>query len=146
MSRLQAVYVQPGGTALFTKFSQDWMSWSDPIRLSADGLSEVRLPAIAAAGDMVHATWMERVGDRYQIRYRGSKDAGANWSAPLTLSPSREDSAHVDAPGFEIVSDDDQTALADDGAGTAHAVWAVSAKSPAGGHTIWHAEVQWQDP
>ncbi len=143
--RLQVVYVGAGGTALWARTSHDWTTWSTAIRLSAEGVEEVRNPAISAAGDVVHAIWMERSGERYQMRYRASKDGGTNWSETLTLSRSHPASSLVTGHGFAIGSDDDQSAVADDRAGTAHIVWAVGGKL-AGGYAIWHASVEWHVP
>jgi hypothetical protein len=142
---LQAVYVGAGGTALWAVSSRDWTNWSEPLRLSAGGVKEVRNPAIATAGEIVHAAWMERDGDRYQMRYRASKDGGATWSDAQTLSRPHASSPLVTEQGFHIVGDDDQPAVADDRAGKAHVVWAVGGKAD-GGHAVWHVTVGWGPP
>ena len=143
--RLHALFVEAGGVAVSVQVSRDWVNWSAPTRLSGDRVAGVRFPALTAAGDVVHATWMEQVGDRFQMRHRASKDGGTHWSEPLTLSHAGAGLQPEAEAGFLIVSEDDQTAVADDGCGTAHAVWAVRTR-PDGKYAILHAAIDWQIP
>jgi hypothetical protein len=143
--RLQVVFVGARGKAVSARVSPDWTTWSAPVRLSSEQASEVRFPAVAGTGDVVHAVWMERSGDRYRMRHRGSKDGGASWSEPLTLSRANAGPSLVTEDGFFITGDDDQPAIADDAAGTAHAVWAVRGR-PGEGWAVWSAAVEWQVP
>jgi hypothetical protein len=141
--RLQVVYVTAGGAALWATTSRDWTTWSAPIRLSAEGVGGVRNPAIATAGDAIHAIWMERNGERHQVRYRANKNGGATWSDTLTLSRPHAASPLVTEQGFHIVGEDDQAAITNDCAGTAHVVWAVGRRQD-GGYAVWHATVAWE--
>lgn len=141
---LNVAFVAAGGTGLWFRSSRSWRTWESAVRLSAAGADEVRFPAIAAGGRVVHVTWMERRGERYRVWYRGSADLGATWSDPLLLSRPPSAAGGDPADGFEVVSDD-QPGLADDGAGAAHAVW-VARGSRHGGGDVWHAVVKWEAP
>lgn len=140
------IYVEAGGKAISFRTSLNWHEWSTPIQLSPSGLEEVRFPAIAASGNVVHAIWMELAGAKYHMRYRGSADGGAVWSTPLTLSRPHAASKLITAEGFNIVSDDDQTCVTDDGRGTAHAVWAVGGGKGSTEYEVWHSVINWLVP
>jgi hypothetical protein len=143
-SALHVAYIGPLANGLFIRRSENWREWSKPEQLSSLDAEETRLPAIAAFGPIVHVTWLERRGERWHAYYRGSKDAGANWSGPLRLSEPHSGSTLIAADGFDLVSDDDQSSIADDGAGIAHAVWAVSGHNSQQPGRIWHAAIEWR--
>jgi hypothetical protein len=143
---LHVVFVEAGGKAVSTRLSRDWTTWSATIRLSADPVAGVRFPAIGAAGNVIHAMWMEKTtGERYQMRYRASKDGGANWTETLTLSCPNPASPLVTEQGFLIISDDDQSAIIDNHNGIAHAVWAVRGEK-GDGYAVWHTTVEFLTP
>lgn len=139
---LHLAYVGANGKGLSVRSSRDWRAWGEAIPLASDAAEEVRFPSIAARGPMVHATWMERRGGRYRMWYRGSKDRGASWPAPILLDPPTAPDSPEDG-GFYVSSDDDQASVADDGAGTAHAVWAARA-SAGGTLEVRHAVIAWK--
>jgi hypothetical protein len=140
---LHAAYVGAGAKGLFVRTSRDWKAWADPVRLTEGDVAEVRMPAVAARGPLVHVTWLERRGGRWQAYYRGSRDGGRSWSDKVLLSVPHAGSQLVGDDGFDRVSDDDQTSVTDDGSGTAHAVWVVRGRRPGAG-VVWHAVVRWQ--
>jgi len=142
---LHVAFVGAKAKGLFVRTSKNWSDWIDPLQLSGQDSEEVRMAAIAAWGPMVHVTWMERHGTRWQMYYRGSKDHGLSWSETLLLSKPHAGSTLIDNDGFDITSDDDQSSVTDDGRGTVHAVWAVR-RGPAGKSTgtVCHAIIRWQ--
>jgi hypothetical protein len=136
--RLHVAYVESLGAGLSVRHSDDWKGWSGAMRLSQASAEEVRLPAIAALGPMVHVIWAERHQGRWAMSYRGSRNAGESWSERIGLT-------RPDESQFDLTSDDDQFCVRDDGAGTVHAVWAVRGKGPAfSGARVWYAAIKWQ--
>ncbi len=139
-----AAFVSALGRGLFVRTSKDWVNWDSPTQLSSDQAAEVRMPAIAAWGPMVHVSWMERRDASWQMYYRGSKDHGRSWSERLLVSVPNASSTLIDNKGFQITGDDDQTSVADDGLGNAHIVWCVSPRNGNTSGTAWHAIVRWR--
>ena len=95
------------------------------------------MAAIDACGPMVHVTWMERIGTNWHAYYRGSRDYAETWSSACCLSQTIVLSDSTIENGFQIVSDDDQSSVRDDGTGRVHAVWSIRR----GG--VVHAIVDW---
>jgi hypothetical protein len=147
---LHVAYVESLAKGLAVRQSDDWNRWANSRRLSDEAVpegpaEEVRMPAIAALGPMVHVSWIERRNGRWQMYYRGSRDRGQSWSKRLRLSVPHASSTLIDQQGFRLTSDDDQTCVADDGAGTVHVVWAVRGAGPSVPSRIWHARIKWQE-
>jgi hypothetical protein len=140
---LHVAYVGEKAKELFVRSADTWGDWHDAIRLSSDDAAEVRMPAAAACGPMVHVTWMERRGVRWQTYYRGSRDHGRLWSETLLISKPRAGSALVGGDGFDIRGDDDQSSVTDDGLGNVHAVWAVNGRRGVEHGRVWHAIIRW---
>jgi hypothetical protein len=136
--------VESGAKGLFVRRSTNWRKWEDPIKLSADPVEEVRMPAIAAFGPLVHVMWMERKNGRWKVYYRASKDHGLTWSEQLLLSAPHSGSTLIDDDGFTLISDDDQCSITDDGTGMAHAVWSVVGPPGKASGRVWHAAIRWQ--
>jgi hypothetical protein len=148
---LHVAYVESLAKGLAVRQSDDWNRWTNSKRLSDEAVpegpaKEVRMPAIAALGPMVHVSWIERRNGRWQMYYRGSRDRGQSWSKRLRLSVPNASSALIDEQGFRLTSDDDQSCVTDDGAGTVHVVWAVKGAGPSVPGRIWHARIKWQEP
>lgn len=141
--RLHVAYVGAGGKGLFVRTSRNWNAWTDPVRLTEGDVAEVRMPAVAARGPLVHVTWLERRRGRWQAYYRSSRDGGRSWSDKVLLSVPHAGAQLVGEDGFDRVSDDDQSGVTDDGSGAAHAVWVVRGRRPGAG-AVWHAVVRWQ--
>ncbi len=131
---------------LFVKRLKNWDQWNEPQRLSNPAAEEIRMPALSSYGSMVHLTWLERKKGRWQAYYRGSSNQGLTWSDPLILSVPNPGSALIDKQGFALTSDDDQSSVTEDGAGTVHAVWAVRGLPTKSAGRIWHAKIHWQAP
>lgn len=140
---LHVAFVGEKAKGLFVRTGRNWDDWLDPIPLSGKDAEEVRMAAIAAWGPMVHVTWMERRGTRWQAYYRGSKDHGLTWSETLLMSKPHASSILVDDDGFDIPGDDDQSSVTDDGRATVHAVWAVKRQAAKSAGTVWHAVIRW---
>jgi hypothetical protein len=136
--RLYVAYVESLATGLYVRQSDDWKQWSGAVRLSQASADEVRLPAIAALGPMVHAIWAERHQERWQMYYCGSRNRGERWCERIRLSAPGDG-------GFELTSADDQFCVRDDGAGTVHAVWTIRGKGTTFfGASVWYAAIKWQ--
>jgi hypothetical protein len=117
--------------------SSDWMKWDMPVTLSREHAEEVRLAAIDARGPMVHVAWMERTADEWHAYYCGSRDRGRTWIDPICVSVATREGS-VEADGFQILSDDDQSCVRDDGLGRVHIVWTID------GGEIIHSIVDWK--
>lgn len=141
---VHVAFIGSGAKGIFVRRSHDWRKWEDPTQLSADEVDEVRMPAIAAFGPMVHVMWMERKNVRWQTYYRGSKDHGLIWSERLLLSTPHPGSTLIEDAGFNLVSEDDQSSMTDDGDGITHAVWPVAGPPGKAPGRIWHAAIRWQ--
>jgi photosystem II stability/assembly factor-like uncharacterized protein len=138
------VYCYPAGDKkdyrLLYRRSMDLQAWSDPVPLSSGDADNFRgFPAIAAAGDRVHVTWMERSGGLFNVWYRGSADGGKHWSKPLRLSRPERPTDLLTAAGFKEPGGH-YMSLAEDGRGTAHAAWGVGQGNSSG--EIWHCAVR----
>lgn len=140
---VHVAYVETLAKALWVRSSENWEQWKTPIRLSSDSAEEIRMPAIATSGAMVHVTWMERRNGRWQTWYRGSRNHGKAWSERLLLSPQNESSTLIDELGFDAPADDDQSCITDDGAGTVYVVWTVWGRNASS--RIWLASIKWQN-
>jgi hypothetical protein len=141
---LHVAYVGERGKGLFVRTSNNWGDWQAAIQLSDNDVEEVRLPAIAAWGPMVHVIWAQRRDKSWQACYRGSSDHGLTWSKKILLSVPTASCTLVDGDGFDITCDDDQSCVADDGLGNVHTVWAVKRHEGTERGTVWHAIVRWQ--
>jgi hypothetical protein len=136
-------YVDSLGTELCSRRRVNGESWASAVRHSSEAAEEVRLPAIGTWGTMVHLTWMERRADRWQLHYRGSRDDGETWSERLVIADPETRSAAVDGQGCFLSSDDDQTSIVDDGAGSVHIVWSARPSGSAPPQ-IRYAIVRWR--
>lgn len=139
-----AVYCHPAGDKkdyrLLYRRSTDLQVWSDPVFLSSGDVDNYRgFPAIAAAGNRVHVTWMERSGGLFNVWYRGSADGGKHWSKPLPLSRPERPTELLTAKGFKEPGGH-YMSLTEDGRGMAHAVWGVAGREGHGGE-IWHCPI-----
>jgi hypothetical protein len=143
---LHVAFINRLAKGLFVRKSKDWINWDSPVQLSSVEAEEVRMPAIAAWGPMVHVTWMERRSASWQMYYCGSKNNGRTWSDRLLLSVPDANCSLINGDGFQITCDDDQTSVTDDGLGNAHIVWAVSKVGSNAPGTVWHGVVRWQRP
>ena len=140
-----ALYCYPAGDQkdyrLLYRRSTDLQAWSDPVPLSSGDPGEFKgFPAVAAAGDRVHVAWMERSGGLFNVWYRGSTDGGMHWSKPLRLSRPERPTQLLTEAGFKGPGGDYMN-LAEDGRGTAHAAWGVSAIWRGAGE-VWHCAVR----
>ncbi len=136
-SGLHVAYVTSGAKSLEVISSGDWTKWEAPVALSHEHAEEVRLAAIDARGPMVHVAWIERTSGEWHTYYCGSRDRGRTWIDPICVSvTTREGSEEAD--GFQILSDDDQSCVRDDGLGRVHIVWTIR------GGEIMHSIVDWQ--
>lgn len=140
--RLHVAYVESRAAGLSVRHSDDWTQWTDPVRLSQDGAEEVRLPAIAALGPMVHVIWAERKGETWRLYYCGSRDRGETWSDRILLKSPHDNPTPEKDTGFHPTSDDDQFCIRDDGAGTVHAVW--SSRGKRSESRVWYAAIEWR--
>jgi photosystem II stability/assembly factor-like uncharacterized protein len=141
-----AVYCYPAGDKkdyrLLYRRSTDLQAWSDPVPLSSGDAADFRgFPAIAAAGDRVHVTWMERAGGLFNVWYRGSSDGGKHWSKLLCLSRPERPTDLLTAKGFKYPGGD-YMSLAEDGRGTAHAAWGIGAQARNSSGEIWHCAIR----
>jgi hypothetical protein len=143
---LHVAYVSERGKGLFVRASDNWVDWQAAIQLSDNDVDEVRMPAIATWGPMVHVIWAQRRGKSWQTYYRGSPDHGLTWSKQILLSVPTAGCTLVGNDGFEITCDDDQSSVADDGLGNVHAVWAVKGREESECGTVWHAIIRWRGP
>jgi hypothetical protein len=139
-----ALYCYPAGDKkdyrLLYRRSTDLQTWSDPVSLSSGDADNFRgFPAIAAAGDRVHVTWMEGLGGLFNVWYRGSIDGGKHWSKPLRLSLPERPTDLLTARGFKEPGGH-YMSLAEDGRGTAHAAWGVGQGNSSG--EIWHCAIR----
>lgn len=141
---VHCAYVEALAKALFVTQSDNWSRWKKALLLSSQTAEEIRMPAIAALGPMVHVTWMERRDGHWQMWYRGSRNHGETWSEALMVSPPHASATLIDEVGFDQPLDDDQSCIADDGAGTVFVVWTVLRSGRAGAGRIWLATVKWQ--
>lgn len=137
-SGLHVAYVDTGATQLKVRLNPNGKTWSDPITLSPKSAEEVRMAAIDACGPMVHVTWMERSGNKWNSYYRGSHDRGETWSRIVCLSESINNSDADVTSGFQIAGDDDQSSVRDDGRGRIHAVWYTREGN------VMHAVIEWK--
>jgi hypothetical protein len=144
------VYVGPLAKQLFVRRMEGWTLIPDPVDLSDETADEVRMPAIAARGTMVHVTWMERHNRLWRIICRGSNDSGRTWSDRIRLDVPGVTSKAAAAPGadtgFQITSDDDQTCVTDDGSGEIQIVWAANGIGSKTGSRVCVAVVKWKRP
>jgi hypothetical protein len=145
-----AVYCYPAGDKkdyrLLYRRSADLQAWSDPVPLAAGADDDFRgFPAVAAAGDRVHVTWMERSGGLFNVWYRGSADDGRSWSKPVRLSRPDRPTELLTADGFREPGGH-YMGLAADGTGMAHAAWGVIPQQGNGGGEIWHCTIRLQAP
>jgi hypothetical protein len=139
-----AVYCYPARNKkdyrLLYRRSTDLETWSDPVSLSSGDADNCRgFPAITAAGDRVHVTWMERSGGLFNVWYRGSIDRGKHWSKPIRLSRPERPTELLTAEGFKEPGGH-YMGLAEDGRGTAHAAWGVGQGNSSG--EIWHCAIR----
>jgi hypothetical protein len=119
---------------LLLRSSADWQSWSARVDLSPAAAHDFRgYPALAAAADRLHVSWLERRGKWHNMWYRGSADRGKTWSAPVLLSRPKKPTDALTSDGFTKFTGD-YMGLAEDGRGTVHAVWGA-------GGEIWHGVV-----
>jgi hypothetical protein len=127
-----AVYCYPAGDKkdyrLLYRRSTDLQTWSDPVPLSSGDADFRGFPAVAAAGDRVHVTWMEQSGGLFNVWYRGSADGGKHWSKPARLSVPERPTKLLTAEGFKAPAGH-YMSLAEDGRGTAHAAWGIGARA-----------------
>jgi hypothetical protein len=73
-------------------------------------------------------------------------DHGETWSEGLLISRQHVGSRLIDEDGFGAPSDDDQSSITADSAGTILAVWTVWGRAPDGPARIWLATMKWQNP
>jgi hypothetical protein len=144
---LHAVFTRRGESAdradVWYRRSADAQTWSEAVLLSS-GRAPIKVyPAIAASGSRLHAIWLECEDHWCRVCYRGSLDSGKTWSRVVTLSKPAEPSALLTDKGFRAFAGH-YMGIAEDGRGTAHAVWAVSGgrgKAAKPGE-VWHAAVR----
>jgi hypothetical protein len=102
-------------------------SWSSPVTIGG-GAGDQFFPWIAARNGNVYASWFNRAGgdDTYSIIGAPSADAGASWTAPVTLSSAT--SVVTSGNAFQFPSClfsfiGDYNAITVDAAGVGHALW-----------------------
>ena len=75
-----------GTYSIYYKRSSDQgISWSPEIRLS-DSTANSTLPTVWSAGPEVHVVWEDWRGNKMQIYYKHSSDAGTTWSSDTSLA------------------------------------------------------------
>ena len=144
--RLLAVSIPPndsdGRFSVLLRWSKDFQTWSDPMRLAdGQGVEYRGYPAVAASGRRIHVAWMERKDKKYHVWYRGSADSGQTWSDRLLLSRPDHASDALTPDGFPEPGGH-YMSLADDGTGLVHAVWGVQHQARG---EIWHSTIRWVD-
>jgi hypothetical protein len=121
--------------------SLDGESWSQPIELSRAGPTLMTFPALAAAGQRIHALWIEVDQGWANLCYRGSLDGGRIWSNPIIVSKPREPTAFLTTQGFRKCANHFFASnISEDGHGNAHVVWAASSLDGWTGEP-WHTTV-----
>jgi hypothetical protein len=144
---LHAMFARRGASGnqadVWYRRSTDAKAWSEPVRISSGRAPIKVFPALAASGTRVHAIWLECDDGWCRVCYRGSADSGKTWSELVTLSKPEQATSLVTQKGFRAFAGH-YMGIAEDGRGTAHAVWAVSGgrgESAQPGE-VWHASVQ----
>jgi len=146
---LHALYARPRDGDikwdLLLRSSADFRRWSAPVSLAGGEGDCCDSCAIAASGATVHVAWIENRGKLDYVLYRRSRDGGKTWSDSLLVSrPAAVNDLITDRGGFARFHGD-WVSLADDGRGTAHAVWGVAKPKKQGQgvqSTIWYAAVK----
>jgi hypothetical protein len=134
------------GEDVLLRSSKDFRTWSEPLVLAEGPHADWRgFPALATGSGRLHAAWMERKDERYQVWYRGSADGGATWSERVLLSRPENSSDLLTVEGF-VGTTGHYMSLADDGQGAVHAVWDVGQPGGAGKARgeIWHNVIRWR--
>jgi hypothetical protein len=130
---------------LWYRRSADGETWAEPRELSGNRAALKGYPAVTAAGERVHAVWLEYADGWCQVCYRGSADGGNTWSARTVVSVPREATTLMTEKGFRSFAGH-YLGVAEDGRGTAHVVWAVGELTEPGGPVkrgeVWHAAIR----
>jgi hypothetical protein len=123
--------------------SRDGKDWSKPVELSRSRAEVKAYPAMAASGQRVHAVWLVGEAGWCQVWYRGSIDGGKTWSDRVAVSRPGRATKLLTEKGFRSYSGH-YMGIAEDGHGTAHAVWAVSEPGlPQSKQAeVWHTTVR----
>jgi hypothetical protein len=138
-----------GETVVWYRRSADGERWVEPVELSRSRAPLKAYPAVAAAGQRVHAVWLEVEDGWCSVWYRGSADGGKSWSDRVAVSKPDKETDLLTDKGFRAYSGH-YLGVAEDGRGTAHIVWAIRAPSASGDPPtkgeVWHTIVRLNAP
>jgi hypothetical protein len=70
---------------LYLRSTNNGVSWEPERFITSDTIHQTQ-PCIAAAGNYVHAVWMDQRNDSVQLFYRLSQDNGVNWQTEKCLT------------------------------------------------------------